>query len=126
MTTMNDHIGQPLRDLLDRILHEMIGEKPDIDYERIKDEFVFHLTECIDDLDKYLHLCKSPLTHDLQTAERIVQGLLYHAVGHLISACRKYDYVPDPFKELDERSSGSGKQIKEENQDGTHLFSPGN
>ena len=90
----------------------MIGETPGVNYERIKDEFVFHLTECIDDLDKYVRLCKSPVGYDLQAAERIVQGLLYHAVGHLISACRKYDYVPDPFKELDERSSDSDKQMQ--------------
>ena len=63
-----------------------------------KSEFVFHMTDCKDDLLRLAELYREPERFNETDAQEIIAATLYHSVGHLIAAARLYDYVPDPFK----------------------------
>jgi hypothetical protein len=104
---MNEHIDKELRSILENIFFEMRGSNPEIDYERLKEDFVFQMIESMEPLKRYVKLCESPHDFDFASAESIVQGVLYDAVGHLISACRKYGLLLDPFREMDQQPEDS-------------------
>ena len=53
-----------------------------------------------------------PHLFDQAAANEIMQGVIYHAVPHLIAAARLYDFVPDLFKEQKpERAKLSREEI---------------
>ncbi|MFO0550976.1 MAG: hypothetical protein U0271_21475 [Polyangiaceae bacterium] len=74
-------------------------------FRRMKDEaseqdehdFVFHLAECADDLERFCRLRDNPAAYSFEESRAIVASLLYHASGHLAQAARLYDHFVDPF-----------------------------
>ena len=87
---------------LEKLLADVFENTRDIDdaeaHAKQKSEFVFHLTDCKDDLLRLADLYREPERFSDTEAEAIIAATVYHIVGHFIAAARLYDYVPDPFK----------------------------
>jgi hypothetical protein len=67
------------------------------DYDRLREEFVFHMTDWRDDLERLLLLFQDP-NRDPGDAARDVARFLYHALPHINAASRLLlDGVADPF-----------------------------
>ena len=66
-------------------------------------DFVFHMTDWNNDLERLAALYKHPDKFDKDSAGDIVAGFLYHALWHVRAAARLLlDWEPeDIFKELD-------------------------
>ena len=82
-----------------RVMNEESGEQKEHD-------FVFHLTESVQDLAAFADLCRNPDRYTPEETKKIVAAVLYHAAGHLAQAARLYDYFADPFKDDDKRAAG--------------------
>jgi hypothetical protein len=68
------------------------------EYERRRHDFVFHMTDWLDDLYDLNKLCRHPEDADVEKATIFVMGLLYHALPHLTTAGRLLlDTISDPF-----------------------------
>ena len=65
--------------------------------------FIFHMTDCTNDLEQLTALYKHPDRFDKKSAQEIVAGFLYHATWHVRAAARlMLDHTPeDIFKEID-------------------------
>jgi hypothetical protein len=62
-----------------------------------RDEFVFHMMDWIDDMERLRALYRSPV-RDATSASEVVVGFLYHVVPHLNAAGRLLlDEIPDRF-----------------------------
>jgi hypothetical protein len=73
---------------------------------RARRNFVFHLTDCSEDILRLADLYQHPEKFDKATAVQAVSGLLYHALPHLLAAGRLgLDRTPeDIFVEVDQTS----------------------
>ena len=91
-------VGLSLEKLLADALENSSNHEDAEAHARIKSEFVFHMTDCKDDVLRLADLYRDPERFSEAEAKGIVAATLYHVVGHLIAAARLYDYVPDPFK----------------------------
>lgn len=61
-------------------------------------DFVFHMTDWIDDLEQLAKVYASPGKQERKSAERIVYQFLNHAVSHLMAAGVLIDgKLSDPF-----------------------------
>jgi hypothetical protein len=68
------------------------------EYENRQHDFVFHMTDWQDDLQRLTDLFKNPDKYDEETASTLVIGFLYHVVPHLNAAGRLLlDEIGDPF-----------------------------
>jgi len=68
------------------------------DYERARQDFVFHMTDWSDDLSALYKLFEEERPRDKQQATQIVVGFLYHAIPHLRAAGKLLlDTIPDAF-----------------------------
>jgi hypothetical protein len=94
-----------------RLLRSVLAEIKDspLDDNTVRD-FVFHLTECTDELKELVGLLLEPDRYDVQGAKRIVQAVLYHSSGHIAQAARLYDYFPDQFGRGDKSGTRSGTE----------------
>lgn len=65
--------------------------------------FIFHMTDWLNDLEQLTTLYKHPEKFDKKSAQRIVAGFLYHVPWHVRAAARlMLDHKPgDIFQELD-------------------------
>ena len=62
-----------------------------------RDEFVFHMTDWLDDIEEFMALLRSE-NATKEDAVRQIVGFLYHVTPHLNAASRLLlDGVPDPF-----------------------------
>lgn len=70
---------------------------------RRRRNFVFHMTDWMEDLDRLSELYKNPDQFDQKAAAEVVAHFLLHAIPHLRAAGRlALDYNPDDiFQELD-------------------------
>ena len=67
-------------------------------------DFVFHMTDWIEDLEQLAALYDHPAKFDKATAGDVVFGFLIHALGHLLAASRLLqDSVCDPFGALESK-----------------------
>ena len=74
---------------------------------RAKHDFIFHMTDWLDDLRRLTAIYEHPEKYDRQSAGCEVAGFLYHVVPHLKAAGRLLlDSIPDAFEndEKDPRS----------------------
>jgi hypothetical protein len=68
------------------------------DYEKIKRDFVFHMTDWADDLRRLHAMADAPDVWQTEEATRFLIGFLYHVVPHLNAAGRLLlDKLPDTF-----------------------------
>src|SRR5437773_7858330 len=70
------------------------------DFERRKLDYVFHMTDWLDDLQNLTRLYENPEKQDLEAASTAIIGFLYHVVPHLNAAGRLLlDEIVDPFEQ---------------------------
>ncbi len=68
------------------------------EYEKLRHDFVFHLSEVRDDAARLAALLTEPDKLDEATAATLLIGILYHAIPHLNAAGRLLlDRISDPF-----------------------------
>ncbi len=71
-----------------------------------KQDFVFHMTDWLDDLRRLAAIYKNPGKFDRQSAGHIVAGFLYHVIPHLRAAGRLLlDQIPDAFENVENLSN---------------------
>ncbi len=71
-----------------------------------REEFVFHMTDWLDDLDSLFETYKNPEKISNEAAGNAVCGFLIHALPHLMAAGRLLlDEISDPFAETKNRTS---------------------
>jgi len=69
---------------------------------RCRRNFVFHMTDWLEDLHDLNELAEHPDRVSRKQATRLVSGFIYHVLPHLRAAGRLLDYSPeDIFRELD-------------------------
>jgi hypothetical protein len=69
------------------------------EHTRRRQEFVFHMLDWRDDLEKLCEFYTNPDKYGSDTS-KIIAGILYHIIPHLNAAGRLLlDTVPDPFRE---------------------------
>jgi hypothetical protein len=59
--------------------------------------FVFHMRDWEDDLQRIAAVYRDPGTHSEQACKEAVDGMLLHACGHIMQAARLYGGIIDPF-----------------------------
>lgn len=68
------------------------------EYERRRHDFIFHMIDWKDDLERLADLVKHPERQDEESASVFLIGFLYHVVPHLNAAGRLLlDEINDPF-----------------------------
>jgi hypothetical protein len=70
------------------------------------DEFVFHFRDCQEDLERIVKVLHGPERFSDAEVKEAVDGMLLHAVGHLVQAARMYHGFMDPFGNAGEQKSG--------------------
>jgi hypothetical protein len=85
-----------IEEMLGRVFDEMRTIKNRKEHAKQRHEFVFHMTDWKDDVEKLIKLYAEPATN--AEARGIVVEFLYHAIPHLNAAGRLLlERVPDPF-----------------------------
>lgn len=92
----------PLSDLMGRLFDRARGSlKAEVspeEYERMRFDFCFHMTDCDGDLHQLANLFKHPDSMDEHAALMLVMGCLSHIVPHINHAgILLLDDIPDPF-----------------------------
>jgi hypothetical protein len=68
---------------------------------RSREDFVFHMTDWLNDLDNLWEIYKNPESTSKEAAEDAVFGFLIHALPHLMAAGRLLlDEIQDTFAEV--------------------------
>jgi hypothetical protein len=69
------------------------------DYVLRRDEFVFHMTDWLSDLEEIDRLYQNPESADAEQASQFIFGFLVHVTPHLRAAARALlgEEVTDPF-----------------------------
>lgn len=92
-----------LRTVLEKVFDEMRGEwrrelSPK-DYEARRSDFVFHMTDWLEDFDQLSAALKARKGGLADGLTESIVGFLYHAVPHLNAAGRLLlDEIPDAFE----------------------------
>lgn len=97
-------VSDELKALLGRVFDEaQDGLKDEVgpeEYDRRRLDFVFHMTDWADDLERLRRLYDDPGSMTLDEAKSIVIGGLYHVVPHLDTAGRLLlDEIKNPFRD---------------------------
>lgn len=67
-------------------------------------DFVFHMSDWIDDLERLAALYADPESHDKKAAGDVVYGFLIHALAHLMAAGHILEgKLSDPFGVLEKK-----------------------
>ena len=68
------------------------------EYEQLRHDFAFHMTDWKDDLLQLANWFKRPDSIDDESSSRLIVGFLYHVIPHLNRAGQLLlDEIPDPF-----------------------------
>ena len=91
-------------DILSSIFDELReGQRRELsktDYTRNRDYFIFHIIECLDDLQGLQELLSGAMDPAIASSRMV--GILYHVVPHFNAATRLLlDRVPDTFAKQD-------------------------
>lgn len=88
---------------LEQIFDDLQETDDPIEHARKKKEFVFHMTDWVEDLQNLTSLYEYPDRHESE-GSKIIAGFLYHVIPHLKVAGRlALDEIPDAFKDSTER-----------------------
>lgn len=89
-----------LMDLLGRVFEDVKERTHDESFERNKRDFLFHMTDWQEDLEKLAELFRNPTSWEADSACDFVVGFLYHVVPHVNAAARLLvGCVGDPFSQ---------------------------
>ncbi|HEY2839278.1 MAG TPA: hypothetical protein VGJ26_09025 [Pirellulales bacterium] len=92
---LEDLLGAVFDDARDQRLPE--SEEP-ADYAMWKQDFIFHMTDWMEDMEKLRQLFANPRVHNTEDASRFVVGFLYHVIPHVETAGRLLlNDIPNPF-----------------------------
>lgn len=82
-------------------LRKELGDRGRMDdYEKLKNDFIFHVSDWLEDLKRLHALEEAPDAWKAAHAAKFLVGFLYHVIPHLKAAGRLLlDEVPDPFAE---------------------------
>ena len=82
-----------------RSVYDELRDRTTPNYESSREDFVFHIMECIDDMNELLRLLDQP--KEAGAAARQMVGFLYHVVPHMNAATKLLlGEIPDPFAEV--------------------------
>ncbi len=98
-TTPMARVELLLEKLLDSQREEWKEELPSEELEQRRHDFVFHMTDWKDDLERLAEWFRNPECLDEEAASTLVIGFLYHVIPHLNAAGRLLlDEISDPFR----------------------------
>ncbi len=91
-----------LKELLGRVFdddqEELRDELGELEYERRRHDFIFHMTDWSHDLEQLSEIFSNPEGRDVGKTTIELIGILYHAIPHLSAAGRLLlGHIPDPF-----------------------------
>lgn len=88
-----------VEELLGQVFDELQTIEDKEEYAEIKQKFIFHMTDWVDDLQDLIVLYQQ-LEQYKGNAAQTIAGFLYHVIPHLNAAGRLLlDHIPDPFAE---------------------------
>lgn len=97
--------SKELRKLLGSIYHQYQKLDDPKANATAKQDFVFHMTDWLDDLRRLGALFENPDKFDRNTAGCAVAGFLYHVIPHLKAAGRLLlDEIPDAFENAESQA----------------------
>jgi hypothetical protein len=77
------------------------------EYERRRHDFIFHMTDWRDDLERLADLFKHPEQQEEGSASVFLIGFFYHVIPHLNAAGRLLlDEIGDPFAQTQNEQKG--------------------
>lgn len=96
--------------VFDSCREDLKAELPAQEYERRRQDFVFHMTDWESDLSRFADVVSHPETQKKSDTEEFLIGFLYHVVPHLSAAGRLLlDNIPDPFAETEPVGPHTGR-----------------
>ena len=97
--------SKELKKLLGSIYHQFQKLDDPAANRQSREEFVFHMTDWLNDLDSLYEAYKNPETISKEAAGDAVFGFLIHALPHLMAAGRLLlDEIHDTFAETECRA----------------------
>lgn len=98
MTTPKDPFRELMRAVFDQVREGERDRHSTAEYARRREDFAFHMTDWLADLEELETLRGSPAASNPADAATKIVGLLHHVVPHLTEAANLLlDGVPDPF-----------------------------
>lgn len=96
-------MNQQFNELLGRVFDEHREDLREAltreEYAQLRADFIFHMTDWIDDVDQLQKMRSQAETLSTDDAMTFLIGFLYHATAHIKAAGRLLvDHVPDPFE----------------------------
>ena len=79
-------IQSVMKQAFDRARIDIRAIMPDVEYERCRDDFAFHLFDCFDDFESLIESFRSLDGLNPEEAVQFLMGFLYHVVPHLNAA----------------------------------------
>ena len=92
------HVEEAQGKVFDALREELRGELTPAEYQRRKHEFIFHMLDWKDDIDRFARWLDNPDATDAEEASTFVVSFLIHVVPHLNAAGRLLlGKIEDPF-----------------------------
>ena len=88
-----------LRELFGRVFDERWSRDELSNFDELRDKFIFHMTDAIDDVAGLAELYSSCRDCDSQQASDRLYAFFLHAVPHLTAAGQIFDFIPQTFAE---------------------------
>ena len=101
-------IESTLGELFDSQREEWKEKLTGQEFDRLRHEFIFHMTDWLSDLQQFAAWVKHPESLDDNAASALVMGFLYHVVPHISAAGRLLiGRIDDPFGTTPSTSAGT-------------------
>ena len=98
----NDQLTALLNKVFDRVREDCLPELVDPSaYNNWRQDFVFHMTDWMQDLERLRKLFNNPEQFGVENASHVIVSCLIHVIPHLNAAGRLLlDEVSDPFASI--------------------------
>jgi len=105
-------LGQLLEKVFENCRDDLRKTLDAATFDQRKRDYVFHMTDWLDDLHTLAQLYQNPEKQDLEAATTAMIGFLYHVVPHLNAAGRLLlDEIVDPFEERHKKVVPKGIKV---------------
>jgi len=92
------HVEEALGKVFDTLREELRRELSPAEYQRQKNDFIFHMLDWKDDVDRFARWLDNPDATDAEDSSTFVVSFLMHVAPHLNAAGRLLlDKIEDPF-----------------------------